>query len=166
MPWLLTNAVVRQGLDPIKFPHVYLLTIPRFLNYRFSPASFWYLYTADFTLSYLIAEVNNTFKERQVYLFPLPESRDGRFRQRTAKDFHVSPFNSRKGSYQISTSCPNIAAKVSVKVTLFSSKGHPKLVARWWSDVSPIDPSESSVLHLLWCLIRWGYTVLIICKIY
>ncbi|KAI0812854.1 hypothetical protein GGR55DRAFT_703576 [Xylaria sp. FL0064] len=158
----LDEYLEREGLDPNKFPHVYLLTIPRFLNYRFSPASFWYLYTADFTFAYLIAEVNNTFMERRAYLFPLSESCDGVFRQRTTKDFHVSPFNSRKGSYQITTSSPDIAEKVSMKVTLFSSKGHPKLVARWWSNVPPIDPSESSVLHLLWCLACWGCTVLII----
>ncbi|KAI1170955.1 hypothetical protein F4777DRAFT_87329 [Nemania sp. FL0916] len=151
----------RQGLDPNKFPHVYLLTIPRFFNYTFSPASFWYLYTADYALHYVIAEVNNTFKERRLYLFSVQEHREGIFRQSVAKDFHVSPFNSRKGAYQLSTTSPERAANVSMKITLFSSKGHPKLVARWWSDVPPIDPTESSVLYLLWCLIGWSWTILI-----
>ncbi|OTA88158.1 hypothetical protein M434DRAFT_34951 [Hypoxylon sp. CO27-5] len=149
-----------QGLDPIRFPYIYLLTSARFLNYVFKPASFWYLYEPDFRLSYVIAEVNNTFGERRMYLFPASRS-PGVFRQSSTKDFHVSPFNSRKGSYTVSTSNPADGDGIQVTTTLLSSKGHPKLVARWWSIAPALDPSSLSTFQSFLFLLCWGWTVLV-----
>ncbi|KFG80604.1 hypothetical protein MANI_028773 [Metarhizium anisopliae] len=148
-----------QGLNPADFPYVYLLTSPRFLNYAFSPASFWYLYTADMSLKYVVAEVNNTFDERRMYLFPA-SGNAGVFRQTLGKDFHVSPFNSRKGAYTLSTLDPADEGEISVAITLRSSKGRPKLVARWWSVTSAIDPEMLPTVQALWLLICWGSNIL------
>lgn len=161
--FLLGSNGFPQGLEPAEFPNVYLLTSARFLNYKFSPASFWYLYTTELDLRYVIAEVNNTFNERRMYLFPAP-GRHRAFKQSHPKDFHVSPFNSRKGSYVVSTANPAKGEDVSATVTLQSSKGHPKLVARWWSVATAIDPSTYSTLRSIWFLACWGWTVLITCK--
>lgn len=111
---------------------------------------------------YVIAEVNNTFDERRMYLFRAPE-RPGPFRQTLDKDFHVSPFSSRKGSYLLSSSDPAGGENISVAVTLRSSKGHPKLVARWWSDEPAIDPASLSVAEVLHLLIFWGLNILTTC---
>ncbi|KAG8405299.1 hypothetical protein J3458_021961 [Metarhizium acridum] len=148
-----------QGLNPADFPYVYLLTSPRFLNYAFNPASFWYLYTADMSLKYVIAEVNNTFDERRMYLFPGSGS-PGVFRQTLGKDFHVSPFNSRKGAYTLSTLDPANEGEISVAITLRSSKGRPKLVARWWSVAPAMDPRMPSTTQALWLLTCWGSSIL------
>ncbi|KAK9441956.1 hypothetical protein VB005_06600 [Metarhizium brunneum] len=148
-----------EGLNPADFPYVYLLTSPRFLNYAFSPASFWYLYTADMSLKYVVAEVNNTFDERRMYLFPA-SGNAGVFRQTLGKDFHVSPFNSRKGAYTLSTLDPADEGEISVAITLRSSKGRPKLVARWWSVTPAIDPEMLSTIQALWLLICWGSNIL------
>ncbi|KAI1208158.1 uncharacterized protein F4807DRAFT_431810 [Annulohypoxylon truncatum] len=150
----------QQGLNPVAFPHVYLLTTPCFLAYRFSPVSFWYLYTPDLQLQYVVAEVNNTFDERRMYLFPARDHSDV-FKQTLAKDFHVSPFNSRKGSYALCTSNPANEEDISVSITLRSSKGHPKLIARWWSTAYVINPSNYPTRLALWFLARWCWTVLI-----
>lgn len=93
-----------------------------------------------------------------MYLFPASPG-PGPFRHALAKDFHVSPFSSRKGSYALSTAGPADDG-VSVTVTLRSSKGHPKLVARWWSDAPVLDPSDSSTSRLLWLLVSWSSTML------
>ena len=153
-----------KGMNSSDFPNVYLLTSVRFLNRTFIPASFWYLYSPDLTLEYVIAEVNNTFKERRMYLFRAPQS-TGVFKQECSKDFHVSPFNSRKGSYSLSTTNPAKGDRVGVVVTLRSSKGHPKLVTRLWSDTDAIDASSCSFLCSIYVLICWGYTVLLTCKL-
>lgn len=142
---------------------MYLLTSPRFLNYAFSPASFWYLYTADMSLKYVVAEVNNTFDERRMYLFPA-SGNAGVFRQTLGKDFHVSPFNSRKGAYTLSTLNPADEGEISVAITLRSSKGRPKLVARWWTVTSAIDPKMLPTIQALWLLICWGSNILTTCN--
>jgi len=152
-----------QDIDPADLPHVFLLTSARFLNYKFSPASFWYLYTSNLVLKYVIAEVNNTFGERRMYLFPAPES-SGSFKQTLLKDFHVSPFSSRKGWYVLETTDPIKTKNISVTVTLHSSKGNPKLVARWQSIACAIDARHYSVLSSLGLLSCWGWTVLVTCE--
>lgn len=76
------------------------------------------------------------------------ESIPGRFAKSWPKDFHVSPFNSRKGTYSLSASDPFFprlssragAALVNNTITLSSSKQHPKLIARVYSSSESIDP--------------------------
>jgi DUF1365 family protein len=145
------------------FPIIYLLTSPRFFGYMFSPVSFWYLYTEDHELKHVIAEVNNTFGERRMYLFSETGSSE-RFSSTLSKDFHVSPFNSRKGSYILTTTDPAKIRNISLNVTLLSSKGHSKLVARWWSVEKSINPESHSTYRSLLFLFIWGWTVLVTCK--
>lgn len=123
----------------------------------------WYLYTADFQLRFVIIEVNNTFGERRMYLFPAPKG-TGNFSQTLPKDFHVSPFSSRNGSYVLATTDPAKSEEISVTVTLKSSKGHPKLVARLWSTAPAIDPTIDSVMSSLCLLVFWAWTTLVTCK--
>ena len=126
----------------------------------------------------MILEVNNTFDERRMYFLKATEAESGasgdsgkfaaeevdeddnqeqnsldrkvkgRFTQSWPKDFHVSPFNSRKGAYSLSANDPFFphlssragAAIVDNAVTLSSSKQHPKLIARVFSSSDSIDP--------------------------
>lgn len=68
-----------------------------------------------------------------------------KFHSRWLKDFHVSPFNSRKGSYSL-VACdpllPNLNGRgpIDNTITLNSSESHPKLVARIVSTGPAIDP--------------------------
>ncbi|KAK3360268.1 hypothetical protein B0T25DRAFT_565187 [Lasiosphaeria hispida] len=163
-----------QGTDPTLFPHAYLITAARFLGYHFNPVSFWYLYDADRSLAAMILEVNNTFDERRMYFLTadnndelvkqidgLPGSRTDKeqlvtnmrqsapsgatFKQSWPKDFHVSPFNSRKGSYSLTASDPlsplmQGTGPVVNTINLVSSKGHGKLVARLIPEGAAINP--------------------------
>ena len=79
--------------------------------------------------------------------FPVQNS-PGRFASSWKKDFHVSPFNSRKGAYSLSAIDPFFpylssgagAALVNNVITLSSSKQHSKLIARVFSSSDSVDP--------------------------
>lgn len=95
----------RRGCDD-DIARIELVTLARFLNYVFVPVSFYYAYRADGSLRCAVAEVNNTFDERHVYILDQPLSPPGEYpvRFRHAKEFHVSPFNNMEGEYEFSLS--------------------------------------------------------------
>jgi DUF1365 family protein len=166
-----------------------LITAPRFLGYAFNPVSFWYIYTADDVLTMMILEVNNTFGERRMYLLhaqnldekfeygsapalitennshikvTYDEPPDGKFRQSWTKDFHVSPFNSRKGFYTITAADPfkpnqHAPPCFSNTITLKSSKDHVKLVARVFSDGKPVNAVTASWWEMSRFVLTWWW---------
>ncbi|KAH7395750.1 hypothetical protein BKA64DRAFT_68736 [Cadophora sp. MPI-SDFR-AT-0126] len=156
-----------EGLDPKDFPHAYLITVPRFAGYSFNPVSFWYLYSKTRTLSAMILEVNNTYDERRPYIVLRDSSADtgtstarARIEGSRVKDFYVSPFNFRKGDYSVLSSDPlepgmDRFRGIDVKITLNSSKGHPKLVARLISTGPAINPATLGAFSKLEFLAKW-----------
>ena len=148
----------------------------------------------------MIAEVNNTFDERRMYFLPEnmgrplvssrmgvensgfdashgtnPNRLNGRFKYCWDKDFHVSPFNSRKGSYTLIASDPLMALTeihrvirtpgkvVDVTVTLISSKKRPKMVA-YLRSVEVLDPDTMSPFDILVFFVKWWWVGLLTCK--
>jgi len=90
----------------------------------------------------------------------------GKFTATWQKDFHVSPFNSRKGGYSLSATDPfvnhlvhgNLKAscgRVNNTITLSSSKDHPKLIARVFSASDSVDPYNLGPLETLWFIFSW-----------
>ncbi|KAI0472856.1 hypothetical protein GGR56DRAFT_586101 [Xylariaceae sp. FL0804] len=175
-----------QGVDASRYPYAYLVTAAKFLGYHFNPVSFWYLYTAERELAAVVLEVNNTFDERRMYYLEpgnnAPRRLDGTddgsgtanvahtvdarnsgpLRQTWSKDFHVSPFNSRKGNYSLVAHDPlgpNMESRGSINMTisLGSSKGHTKLVARVFSEGEAIDPESMTVPQMTAFLFRWWW---------
>ena len=147
----------------------------------------------------MISEVNNTFDERRMYFHPfnmnqpannpdkvdecqrLDESHNPhqsspqrRFKHVWPKDFHVSPFNSRKGSYSLSACDPARSRSiredelsqpfVDIKATLLSSTGRPKMVARLWSISTPMDPKTMSILDSTIFVCSWWWVGLMTCE--
>ena len=171
-----------QGKKFDDFASAYLVTAPRFLGYSFNPVSFWYLYDHKHILRALIVEVNNTFGERRIYFLERsnndscagenPEQNEikekqetGRLVEKWQKDFHVSPFNSRKGSYSIVAHDPfskaPLSPAISNTITLSSSKHHPKLVARIVSTSEAIDPAALSFTAKLKFVLAWWWVGLV-----
>ncbi|KAL0942476.1 uncharacterized protein CTRU02_200362 [Colletotrichum truncatum] len=177
-----------QGADPAEYPCAYLVTAAKFLGYSFNPVSFWYLYSKDKELRAMILEVNNTFDERRMYFLPAdtipPEQRvsggaaessealsngeqpvnksTARMTKQWPKDFHVSPFNSRKGSYSLSavdffSNGPHGLPNLDTTITLKSSKDHTKLIARLFSSAPAIDPGSMSPFKKLFFLCSWWW---------
>ncbi|KAL8683809.1 MAG: hypothetical protein Q9186_000297 [Xanthomendoza sp. 1 TL-2023] len=162
----------KKGENIDDYPHIYLVTAPRFLGYSFNPVSFWYLYSDQKELKAMILEVNNTFGERRLYLLngcPPPEldepSTDpptGKFKDTWSKDFHVSPFNSRKGSYALNALDPvspylSGTGKIDNTIALSSSKAHAKLVARVFSTEPSSDPATLGYWGQLRFIARWWW---------
>ena len=75
---------------------IWLTTFPRVLGYAFKPVSFWHCHRADGRLLAVLAEVNNTFGERHVYLL---RTNDPNATLHADKVFHVSPFFPVRGRY-------------------------------------------------------------------
>lgn len=170
----LDTYLCSQGVDPNDYPHAYLVTAARFLGYHFNPVSFWYLYTSDRILSAMILEVNNTFDERRPYLILRDFSAEAerltglasgaapapRIKGAWPKDFHVSPFNSRKGTYYLLANDPldpdmGGFRGLDITINLSSSKGHAKLVARLFSEGEAIAPDSMSAIERIRFLSRW-----------
>lgn len=125
----------------------------------------------------MILEVNNTFGERRMYLLNGSSSSSVQsedrvetntttsrtFRDTWTKDFHVSPFNSRKGSYAMTAHDPfsprlrNHIGTIDNNVTLKSSKAHAKLVARVFSTEPGVDPATLTSWARLRFIAAWWW---------
>ncbi|KAH6649778.1 hypothetical protein F5144DRAFT_616854 [Chaetomium tenue] len=168
-----------QGVNPSTYPHAYLITAPRFLGYQFNPVCFWYLYDADKRLAAIIIEFNNTFSERRMYFLTADHSPTDKskrsphhnthpptFKQEWPKDFHVSPFNSCKGSYTLTASDPlhpstTTTTPLSTTITLLSSQSHPKLTTTLTSTTAPLHPSAMTPSEKRHFLLSWWYVGLL-----
>jgi cyclopropane-fatty-acyl-phospholipid synthase len=97
----LARMLGRAGVDAT-FPRVTLLTAAGLLHPAFNPVSFYFCYDAGDALRIVVAEVNNTFGERHVYVLDGLRETDGLFEPAapTPKRFHVSPFFDRRGEYR------------------------------------------------------------------
>lgn len=176
----LAEYLLSQGEQLQEYAHGYFLTAPRHLGYAFNPVSFWYLFSKNMILQAIILEVNNTFDERRLYFMKRGLDFDGnaadqdiKFTNSWPKDFHVSPFNSRKGDYSLAavnpfTSTNKSELKIDNVITLKSSKGHAKLVARIFSTGPPIDPYTLSTWTTIKLISSWFWIGLVtyprICK--
>lgn len=141
------------------------------MGYQNNPVSIWNLYSRDTELKAVLLEVNNTFDERHIY-FVTPKDKEAlkieavkgkppRFTNTWSKEFYVSPFNSRNGSYSVSTSdpfFPSLSGSNPLDLTLtLSSSERSFLVARVFSDGPAIDPSTMSVLEKTRFLLSWWW---------
>ncbi|KAK9782493.1 hypothetical protein AB5N19_09071 [Seiridium cardinale] len=133
----------------------------------------------------MILEVHNTFGDRRLYLLEANDpvtkaagdseinSKDdeakqtakrsnGLMRRAWPKDFHVSPFNSRKGEYSlvaIDPFAPMLEGRGTLDntISLVSSKSPTELVARIFSNGDAIDPDGLSFWHKLKFLASWWW---------
>lgn len=103
-----------QYTDIDDHDRITLITVARFLTKLFRPVSFYYVQRKDETPKAMIAEVNNTFGERHLYVmhtegsYPLHCSSN--------KAFHVSPFNNMDGHYEFTFSAPDEQIGISIKL--------------------------------------------------
>lgn len=158
----LRDYLTTQNASMDDYPYAYLVTAPRFLGFSFNPVSFWYLYDKTKELAAMILEVNNTFDERRMYFLPRQALGDARasrrFAQHWDKDFHVSPFNDREGSYSLSAVDPlETTAQIDNNLVLSSNDGKPKIIARVYSTKPGLIPASMSALSTISFLARWWW---------
>ncbi|MBN1545201.1 MAG: DUF1365 family protein, partial [Syntrophaceae bacterium] len=97
---------------------IVLVTSLRHFGRVFNPVSFHYVFDAADSLLCVVAEVNNTFGERHVYVLRHAEGASGGFPARftAPKAFHVSPFNDMQGTYAFAFG--NIENELKVRIDL------------------------------------------------
>ncbi|MBI1388376.1 MAG: DUF1365 family protein [bacterium] len=115
---------------------VVLVTSARFFHYVFNPVSFYFCYDAAEKVRCVVAEVNNTFHDRHVYVLDsLRAARDGLFaRAEASKAFHVSPFFTMRGAYEFWFTDPG--GRLDIRVNLHQ-EGRPAIVTRLWGESRP-----------------------------
>ena len=159
-----------QNVPENRYAYAYLVTAPRILGFSFNPVSFWYLYSEGKGLNAMILEVNNTFDERRMYLCErseekslTSESQQHSFSFAWPKDFHVSPFNSRDGTYSVTAADPFFpkfqgSGHVDCNIVLHAEDGKPKLVARVFStEEPPLIPQTTNRLTSLAFVLKWWW---------
>lgn len=119
---------------------IWLQCYPRVLGYTFKPVSFWYCHRPDGSLRVIVAEVNNTFGERHVYVLDQP--RYGQVLQ-ARKVFHVSPFCPLEGGYRFEfrRSGPQGLRSVRVTIDYHDSEG-PVLLTGMAGRLEPLNAAS------------------------
>lgn len=101
---------------------VFLVNAPRCITRVFNPVSFYFLYGLQSELVGMVAEVNNTFGERHLYLLTEADSDSKGFYRRyhAPKVFHVSPFHDMEGRYEFLVQ--NIEQELDIRVRLWKEE--------------------------------------------
>lgn len=100
-----SGAPIKEALKQLLGPeqsgeHTVLISSPLYFGYAFNPVNF-HLRIRGSDLKAVVAEVNNTFKDRHVYpLTELTQLKPQCWTAQCPKDFHVSPFNNMEGDYK------------------------------------------------------------------
>lgn len=118
-----------EHIDTSNIERIILITVARFMSKVFNPVSFYYGLDAQERPVCMVAEVNNTFKERHLYVMPV----DGHYPVKCSNDkrFHVSPFNNMDGHYEFSFSEPGDQLKISIKLI---REGETIMDAAMWGE--------------------------------
>ncbi|MEO1206243.1 MAG: DUF1365 domain-containing protein [Pseudomonadota bacterium] len=133
-------GLLERGADS----RVLLLCYPRIFGYVFNPLSVFYAFDKSDTLTGLIYEVNNTFKERTSYVIPCGEpladttgqNKPQRvYAQSCSKQMFVSPFASQTGSYGFRISHPEDGILVGVN---FRDADGPLLRTHFKAEAVPL----------------------------
>jgi cyclopropane-fatty-acyl-phospholipid synthase len=141
----LMGLLARQGLAD-RVSDVFLITAARYFHYVFNPVSFYYCFTDQQKLCCVVAEVNNTFGERHLYILDQLESRVDGFMARAGaqKTFHVSPFNNMQGTYDFFLS--GVEQEVDIRIHL-SRHDETVLKTQLWGE--PVELNARNHLKML-----------------
>jgi len=126
-----------------------VLTQCRLLGYVFNPVSFYYAYDVQGMLRSIIAEVNNTFGERYLYVLADAERDPSEDREaavfRAAKRLHVSPFLSTNAHYEFRFT--PVGERLSVFIR--ECEGDTAMLdTHLWGKRSPLDDRALAALAL------------------
>jgi cyclopropane-fatty-acyl-phospholipid synthase len=111
---------------------VLLLTSGRVMGHVFNPVSLYFVFNQSRELVCSVAEVNNTFGDKHVYVLEKPEN-PGEFPVRYSEDkaFHVSPFFDLSGRYAFRFS--DVRKELDISISLIK-EGKTALEARLWQN--------------------------------
>lgn len=148
-------ARLRENGWPEEPRKIILVTDAAYFGYVFNPVSFYYCFDSKGDLMTCVAEVNNTFGDRHLYVFPEKgrETQEGfLLKQRIEKRFHVSPFNQVEGWYECRFG--DIRQKLDVHVDLYKDGG-PVMYASVQGEGVPMTSGNHGKLLLKHPLAPW-----------
>lgn len=122
-----------EFIDMSAVDRIVLVTVARFMAKVFNPVSFYYALRADGSPACMVAEVNNTFGERHLYV--MEGGRSFPLECRHEKEFHVSPFNDMNGHYEFSFS--ELGNTLSIEIKLVRN-GEVIMDAAMWGTGRPL----------------------------
>jgi uncharacterized protein len=129
---------------------IWLTTFPRVLGYAFKPVSFWHCHHSDGELVAVLAEVNNTFGERHVYLL---RTADPAATLHADKVFHVSPFFPVRGRYTFGFQPADDFFRARID---YDDGNGGALRTAWWGRLEPLSPRASLRAFFTYPLMSWG----------
>lgn len=142
------TAPLRERLEAFLAPRgvttkgarVELVTAARFFGHVFNPVSF-YRIVADDGLRAVVAEVNNTFGQRHLYVLDDLRAESGGHASvaARAKAFHVSPFEDMHSDYAFRFGDASGRLDVTIAV---SREGRPAFRAHLTGEARPLDTRE------------------------
>ena len=132
---------------------IWLTTFPRVFGYAFKPVSFWHCHRHDGRLLAVLAEVNNTFGERHVYLL---RTGDPNATLHADKVFHVSPFFPVRGRYTFGfQSSPGLFR---ARIDYDDGSGEALRTA-WWGLLEPLTARACLRAFFAYPLMTWSVIV-------
>ena len=129
------TTVLRNAGVRLHEPRIHLLTACRMLGYVFNPLSLYYCHEGPGgPLRAVVAEVNNTFGERHLYVLrhrlnPASDTSRHAARYRAPKALYVSPFLAADGHYDFHFA--PVGPRLSVGILQYEG-GRPILDAQFW----------------------------------
>lgn len=138
-------AKLNRFLDQKSLSHdihrIELVTSARYFNYVFNPVSFYYCYRQDGSLRCTVAEVNNTFREKHLYILDRPNNdrRESYSRFTVDKEFHVSPFNDMQGQYDFKFS--ELGDAMDIRLDILR-EGKATFKSRIWGNAVPLSSTN------------------------
>ena len=93
-----------------------VITIPSVLGYVFNPITFWLVYNENKSLVTVVCEVNNTFGESHHYICHNETGITNKIWFSVDKEFHVSPFLNREGSYRFNFDIKSKSIKILINL--------------------------------------------------
>lgn len=142
------GLLARHGL--VADGAIWLTTFPRVLGYAFKPVSFWHCHAADGRLVAVLAEVNNTFGERHVYLL---RTDDPQAALQAEKVFHVSPFFPVRGRYRFAFETDALRFRARID---YDDGEHAALATGWWGRLEPLTGRACLHAFFAYPLMTWG----------
>lgn len=129
---------------------IWLTTFPRVLGYAFKPVSFWHCHNAEGGLVAVLAEVNNTFGERHVYLL---RTDDPAATLHADKVFHVSPFFPVRGRYSFHFHPQPDVFRARID---YDDGSGEALRTAWWGRLEPLTARACLRAFSSYPLMTWG----------
>ncbi|MEN8774773.1 MAG: DUF1365 domain-containing protein [Akkermansiaceae bacterium] len=102
----------KHGINCPDDARIQLVTLPRVLGYTFNPVSFYYIRAKDNTPLFAVAEVCNTYHEMKLYL--IGDRTKSGWRNKTKKEFYVSPFSSVRDFFDFKLGLPADSWRVTI----------------------------------------------------